>query len=110
MSDISPFRGHDFYFLGDDGALYRIKNKEMDKYKWEPSADDPEKSAHDYFMNLAEEDGALLSLRRDTTKMETKVANALKTDGDAVVLCLLLNFRSIKHPDKTETPPAVPEK
>ncbi|MCP4660457.1 MAG: hypothetical protein GY856_34075 [bacterium] len=98
MSD-NPFRGHDFFFLGDDGELYRIKNKEMIKSKWEPATPE-ETSAHRYFMDLAENDGAVLTLRTGTTDMRTEtaegIAKGMSGDVGAVVTCLLLNFRSIR--------------
>lgn len=89
----NPFRGHDFYFLGDDGELYRIKNRELIKSKWTPTPE--EEPAYKYFKNLAENDGVILSLRTESTTDPT-VSTAFKADGESVAICLLLNFRSLR--------------
>jgi hypothetical protein len=82
MSNSQPdddFRGHHFFFVGDSGKLYHLSSQEVMQHEMTKD-EDPE--SYDYFKNLADNEGAVLTLRQPSD------AN--------VLICFLLNCRAIR--------------
>ena len=89
--DDNPFRGHDFCILGDDGNYYRITNKQLVNSQWKPSK--PVKAALD---RLLIEQGSVLALHPRPEKAVAAGAKAAGVDPEVAIICLLLNFRSLR--------------